>query len=67
MTKQHFEAIAAILRDRKIDGDYAMEIDQDWAKGVTAATEATADDLADYFKSINPRFDRTRFLTACGF
>lgn len=26
-----------------------------------------AEELASYFKSENPRFDRDRFMTACGF
>lgn len=26
-----------------------------------------AEELASYFKSDNPNFDRDRFLTACGF
>lgn len=50
MTKRHFEAIAAILRD------YPP------AKVMSIGLR-----LADYFASENPRFDRERFLTACGF
>lgn len=56
MTKRHFEAIAAIVKSvaRYHDADK-----------VTA--KAIAEDLAFYFAKENPRFDRGRFLTACGF
>ena len=51
MTKKHYEAIASILA---IDTGYTREV------------AIIAERLADYFASDNPRFDRVRFLTACG-
>lgn len=52
MTKKHFEAIAAVLKD---------------AKDATNGQSYIAGRLADYFASQNPRFDKARFLRACGF
>ena len=52
MTRKHFKAIAEIINDAGDDVD---------------AVERLAGDLASYFKSENPNFDRDRFLTACGF
>lgn len=49
MTKKHFEAIAAIIRDSEV------------------SPHLIARDFADYFQSINPNFDRDKFLAACGF
>lgn len=51
MTKKDFEAIARILKSK--DG----RID---------AVEMIAEDLADLFAADNPRFDRDRFIEACG-
>lgn len=49
MTKKHFEALARITASISNDSTRAM----------------VAVDQADYFASINPNFDRTRYLTAC--
>jgi hypothetical protein len=59
MTKRHFEAIARILKERSEatrgnDFDGFVQVD------------AIADALADFFAAENPRFDRLRFLIACG-
>jgi hypothetical protein len=57
MTKRHFEAVAATLREN----------------GHRSATNSerrvlayVALDLARVFAGLNPRFDRGRFLAACG-
>ena len=52
MTKRHFEAIAAII---------AFNV----SNPVTRQT--LADQLSGYFATVNPNFDRQRFLSACGF
>ena len=58
MTKKNFEAIAAILNaDRAVSSCEAER-----AKVLVIALS-----MSDYFLSQNPAFDRTRFLTACGF
>ena len=59
MTKKHYVAMAYILKDiRKADTDRGTE-----ARDVLTYT---AKALANYFASENPRFDRARFLAACG-
>lgn len=51
MTKQDFIAHAKIIRE---------------ATGSFDAVHVIALALADYYAAANPRFDRARFLTACG-
>ncbi len=55
MTKKHYQAIAVILLHHKKCIDSGFEPKQ-----------TIAHDLADYFTTDNPRFDRSRFLEACG-
>ena len=57
MTRKHFQAIAAIIA-----GDFACAN----AEGKLTLFRATLS-LADYFVSVNPRFDRVKFYKACGF
>ena len=61
-SKKHFEAIAKIVRDAKTDLKSAPN--------ATVARDEVhamiAEDLSEYFASQNPRFDRSRFLKACG-
>jgi hypothetical protein len=52
MTSKHFEAIAKVLRDHR-----PSTIDADWYKLIDA--------MADTCAEANPRFDRSRFITAC--
>ena len=54
MTKKHFKAIAEIIKFRMDATLYSPPV------------EVLAKDLAQYFKQDNPRFDRERFLAACG-
>ena len=60
MTKKDFEAIARALKDQ-----------HDALAPLTAAQErillSTAKDIAGVCAAQNPRFDRARFLAACGF
>lgn len=56
MTRKDFEAIAAVLRDHiPVQGE-----------AVDITYLDTAVDLADYFETQNPLFDRARFMSACG-
>jgi hypothetical protein len=55
VSKKHFIAIARIIKDAK-DHPQATGID---------AREYIAKDLAFYLKTINPNFNRARFLEAC--
>ena len=56
MTRKHFEALAAALRNSHIEGDPSY-IDQ-WIVDCQAVAEICA--------RFNPNFDRARFLAACG-
>lgn len=60
MNKKHFEAIASIIKDNQV------EIHSDFDRGYIAGVEGVAHEMADYFTSQNPNFDRARFLQACG-
>ena len=60
-TRQHYKAIAEIIREQKehvrvFTGHMMAE----------AACKDIAAQLADYFAKDNPRFDREKFLNACG-
>lgn len=61
MTKKHFEAIAAILNSFYIvpRGVPSRALE-------AAAVSGIAEEMADLFAQENPRFDRARFLKACG-
>lgn len=56
MTKQHYEAIAQIIRQNKPapneHGHYIIT--------------HIAEELADFFRRDNNRFNETKFLVACG-
>lgn len=57
MTKKHYEAIAKIMNEQ---GSKCHAIK------LMGLQEQTCEQLADYFVTDNPKFDRTRFLQACG-
>lgn len=60
MTKKHFIAIAKIIREQLDDARiYAPASECD-------AIITTAKNLCNVFADDNPRFDRARFLSACG-
>ena len=56
MTKKHFIEIAATIK--ALHGLVGAD---------TATLNAVATKLAAVFKEANPRFDKARFLAACGF
>ncbi len=61
MTKKHFEAVAAAIEAQLTEGR------DEWERGLNAGILRTAQGLAKYYAEQNPRFDRQRFLAACGF
>lgn len=65
MTRKHFEAIAAILK-----AQYEAEKERFYSFGYDEpnhlVVRTTAENMADYFETQNPLFDRRRFLIACG-
>lgn len=60
MSKKHYEAIAKVLLDAKIQET------TNWTMGHEAARLRIAHALARTFKADNDRFDSSRFLTAAG-
>lgn len=56
MTKKHFKAIAEIIKENATKEKVAARL--------TCADVAY--DLCRYFQQENPRFDREKFLKACG-
>lgn len=63
MTRKHFEALAKLIAnaERKL-----MRGDLIHDAAVTQTLDIIATDLADFCAAQNPRFDRARFLSACG-
>lgn len=59
MQRRHFELIADVLRER-----FARELEADG--GFRAPDYKLAHAFADRLALENPRFDRSRFLGACG-
>jgi hypothetical protein len=69
MTKKHFNAFASLLAmhidacEKLLDEDLP---DADEIRGYLYAYQQVARDFAHIAAEDNPRFDRDRFLTACG-
>jgi hypothetical protein len=63
MSRRDYEAVAAALREQvdawPSNGGEVVEI-------IRAVLANTAEGLADAFEEDNERFDRERFLSACG-
>ena len=60
LTKKDFKAVAGIIEKRKkLNRGTGRTPDFLYADDL-------AGDLADYFAIQNPRFDRSRFMKACG-
>ena len=64
MTKKHFEALAAAVREARIDVQDYEQYEGDGG-GADTLLRVTGR-LADVCAQFSPRFDRTRFLAACG-
>lgn len=63
MTRKDYEKFAAIFR--QIDMDPETDTDM-YDRGHTEAMHYFAGSLCSIFAADNPRFDRSRFLKACG-
>lgn len=64
MTKKHYEAIAKIFRSQLRSADNHTRKEHRTIERYT--TESTAKEIADYFATDNPKFNRLRFLKDCG-
>ena len=62
LTKKDFKAVAEIVTRLHP----AKSKTGDFNKGENFALKNVAIKLADYFTTQNPRFDRNRFMKACG-
>lgn len=60
MRKKHYEAIANIIRNC-----YEADVHMLYGKNAHAIKAITIL-LCDYFEQDNPKFNREKFLTACG-
>ena len=58
MTRRDFELIASAVKNARLYGNHSTE------RGDAVTTVAL--NLADALETNNTRFDRARFLTACG-
>jgi hypothetical protein len=56
----HYQQVAAVLNHRRASFDAPERSDGGWA------VDWIADDFCELFAADNPRFDRRRFLIACG-
>lgn len=72
MSKKHFESVAKAIRELYIALDIRETPHQSVEDNMITTAKLfgiryTAEALADGFADANPRFDRIRFLAACGF
>lgn len=65
MSKKHYEAIASLLKQRR-DNEAGSRAQGAGTRAAVATIDAVALDLAGYFAADNQRFDKSRFLKACG-
>lgn len=61
-SKRHYEAVARIIR-ANLQDPASMFSPEDYSNG---GVQMVAEDFAVLFHADNPRFDRARFLKACG-
>ena len=59
MSRKNYQALAAAILESKTESSTAL--------GSFTVLQRTAGRIADVLAADNPRFDRSRFLTACGF
>ena len=62
LTRKDFEAVAAVLRRQMAPTEGTFAVRTKRRETITAVAHG----LADVFAADNPRFERRKFLTACG-
>lgn len=65
MTRKDYVAIAEAIAASKL-GEYADLEEAQYYSGREDGVTVVARNIADVMQSDNPRFDRSRFLKACG-
>lgn len=65
MTKRHFEAFARAVK-AELDGTKDAHAAPSEVSAITHAATFAANLFADLAAQDNPRFDRPRFMRACG-
>ena len=63
LTRKHFEAIAEAIADIQYNHNDSHDM---YVRGLTEMRHAIAHNLADYCEGNNSRFDRRKFIKACG-
>lgn len=63
-TRQHYKAIAGIIKDGA--NSTGRDPHSQFVKGRESTQVYIAVNLADYFAIDNPRFNRDKFMAACG-
>lgn len=66
MTRKDYILIAAAIRELLVDIDRESPGMREVLRGERMGVASVARRLADQLHSENTRFDRTRFMTACG-
>ena len=70
MARKHFEAIAGIINRLDLSDTISPAMSEQSAHHYLVGNRDTIDilanNIADLFPQENPRFDRERFLKACG-
>ena len=64
MTKKDYELIASVIATNYLHSH--LWSNEDKREGAETAVECIAEDMADMLAADNLRFDRNRFLRACG-
>lgn len=65
LTKQHFKAIAEILHRQNIDLSRVPKDELNLYEPKQTAVRQIIEDMADYFVTQNPLFNKEKFLEAC--
>lgn len=66
MTKKDYELIAGAFEHEIFGWRYA-EIDKEQYKREIDAIHCTAIEMAERLQKVNPRFNKDKFIKACGF
>ena len=65
-SKRDYEAMAVLLRAQQMRAEALMQYSGAEANAVMVTVRAVANGYAGIAERDNPRFDRARFLAACG-